>query len=182
MDDRPNRTDTNLLGIYLNDHLAGSTLGVDRARMLADAESERDPELAHAVRPVAEEIAEDRASLLQIMQSLDVPVRRYKIVAGRLAERAGRLKANGRLVRRSPLTPMLELELLRLGVEGKAAGWRTLRRLYDADTRLDPAQLDKLLERAHRQLDTLEQLRVRQIAETFLQTDDRTTAPQESRS
>ncbi|WP_411148455.1 hypothetical protein [Streptomyces sp. A30] len=182
MDDRPNRTDTNLLGIYLNDHLAGSTLGVDRVRMLADAESERDPELADAVRPIAEEIAEDRASLLQIMRSLDVPVRRYKIVAGRLAERAGRLKANGRLVRRSPLTPMLELELLRLGVEGKAAGWRTLRRLADADTRLDPAQLDKLLERAHRQLDTLEHLRVRQITETFLQTDDRTTAPQESRS
>ncbi|MCX4700645.1 hypothetical protein OG252_32210 [Streptomyces sp. NBC_01352] len=193
MDDHRSRTDRNLLGIYLNDHLAGSTLGVDRARMLADAESERDPELADTVRPIAEEIAEDRASLLQIMRSVDVPVRRYKIVAGRLAERAGRLKANGRLVRRSPLTPMLELELLRLGVEGKAAGWRTLRRLSDADPGLDPAHLDDLLERAHRQLDTLEQLRVRQIAETFRRTDDRTddqaddraddrTAPQESRS
>ncbi|MFE9438871.1 hypothetical protein ACFYO2_07680 [Streptomyces sp. NPDC006602] len=173
MDDRPNPIDRNLLGIYLNDHLAGATLGVDRARTLADAESERDPALADAVRPIAEEIAEDRAELLKIMRRLEVPVRRYKIVAGRLAERAGRLKANGRLVSRSPLSPMLELELLRLGVEGKAAGWRTLRRLADADTRLDPGQLDNLLERAHRQLDTLEQLRLRQVSTTFQESGDR---------
>ncbi|MFE9765558.1 hypothetical protein ACFYPC_13665 [Streptomyces sp. NPDC005808] len=179
MDDRPNRTDTDLLGIYLNDHLAGATLGVDRVRSLAEAEAERDPALADAVRPIAEEIAQDRADLLRIMRGLDVPVRRYKIVAGRLAERAGRLKANGRLVQRSPLTPMLELELLRLGVEGKAAGWRTLRRLADRDERLDPAHLDGLLDRAQRQLDTLEQLRMRQVTETFQQTHGQ-TALQES--
>ncbi|MHA5053690.1 hypothetical protein [Streptomyces sp. SD15] len=176
MNDRPNRTDTDLLGIYLNDHLAGATLGVDRVRSLAGAEAERDPALADAVRPIADEIAEDRADLLRIMRSLDVPVRRYKIVAGRLAERAGRLKANGRLVRRSPLAPMLELELLRLGVEGKAAGWRTLRRLADADNRLDPVHLDSLLVRADRQLETLEQLRLRQITETFQPTDAQTSS------
>ncbi|MFI5674461.1 hypothetical protein [Streptomyces cellulosae] len=181
MHDRPYRTDTDLLGIYLNDHLAGATLAVDRARLLAEAEAERDPALADAVRPVADEIAEDRASLLTIMRSLEVPVRRYKIVAGRLAERAGRLKANGRLVRRSPLSSMLELELLRLGVEGKAAGWRTLHRLTGADPRLDPGHLDALLERAQRQLDTLEELRLRQIKQTFRQTADR-PAPQESHS
>jgi hypothetical protein len=180
MDDRPNPIDRNLLGIYLNDHLAGAMLGVDRARMLADAEAERDPALADAVRPIADEIAEDRAELLKIMRRLEVPVRRYKIVAGRLAERAGRLKTNGRLISRSPLSPMLELELLRIGVEGKAAGWRTLRRLADADPRLDAGQLDNLLERAHRQLDTLEQLRLRQVTTTFQQSDDR-PVHQESR-
>ncbi|GAA3855731.1 hypothetical protein GCM10023084_07110 [Streptomyces lacrimifluminis] len=167
MHDRPNRTDTDLLGIYLNDHLAGATLGTDRARSLAEAEAERDPALADAVGPLSDEIAEDRADLVRIMRSLDVPVRRYKIVAGRLAERAGRLKANGRIVRRSPLTPVVELELLRLGVEAKVAVWRTLRRLADADDRLDPVRLDGLLGRADRQLDTLEQLRLRQVDETF---------------
>ncbi|WSQ13928.1 hypothetical protein OG604_42745 [Streptomyces sp. NBC_01231] len=176
MDDNPNRTDTDLLGIYLNDHLAGAALGVDRARTLTRAESERDPALADALRPIADEIAEDRAGLLEIMRGLDVPVRRHKIVAGHLVERAGRLKANGRIVRRSPLAPMLELELLRLGVEGKAAGWRTLRRLADADRRLDPGRLDNLLERAQRQRDTLERLRLRQITHTFQQTDTGDTA------
>jgi ribosomal protein L30/L7E len=176
MDDRPNRTDTELLGIYLNDHLTGATVGVDRAQSLVRAEAERDPALADTLRPVVDEIAEDRAHLLRIMRSLDVPVRRYRMVAGHLAERVGRLKANGRLVRRSPLTPMLELELLRLGVEGKAAGWRTLRRLADTDARLDTKQLDDLLDRAERQRDTLEQLRLRQIEETFRQTEDRPAA------
>ncbi|MDW4909520.1 hypothetical protein RB628_30325 [Streptomyces sp. ADMS] len=166
-DHRPTRTDTDLLGIYLNDHLAGATLGTDRARSLAESESERDPALADAVRPIAEEIAEDRADLVRIMRSLDISVRRYKIVAGRLAERAGRLKANGRFVRRSPLAPMLELELLRIGVEGKSALWRTLRRLAETDSRLDPVHLDGLLGRADRQQDTLERLRLRQITETF---------------
>lgn len=180
MYDRPSRTDTDLLRIYLNDHLAGAAVGTERARSLAESEAERDPALADAVAPIADEIAEDRADLLQIMRSLDVPVRRYKIVAGRLAERVGRLKANGRVVRRSPLTPMLELELLRLGVEGKAAAWRTLRRLADADDRLDPVHLDGLLERADRQLETLEQLRLRQVTDTFLPQSEGLTAFQGS--
>jgi hypothetical protein len=177
MYDHPSRTDTDLLQIYLNDHLAGATLGTDRARSLAESEGERDPALADAVGPIADEIAEDRADLLRIMRSLDVPVRRHKIVAGRLAERVGRLKTNGRVVRRSPLTPMLELELLRLGVEGKAAAWRTLRQLADTDDRLDPVHLDGLLERAERQLETLEQLRLRQVGETFRPLGEALTAP-----
>jgi hypothetical protein len=45
-------------------------------------------------------------------------------------------------------------------VEGKAAGWRTLRTLADTDTRLDPARLDELISRAGRQADLLEDLRV----------------------
>jgi len=50
--------------------------------------------------------------------------------------------------------------MLRLGVEGKAAGWRTLRTLADSDTRLDSARLDELISRARRQADVLEDLRV----------------------
>jgi hypothetical protein len=37
------------------------------------------------------------------------------------------------LTSRSPLSNLEELELLRLGVEGKAAGWRTLRVLACTD-------------------------------------------------
>jgi hypothetical protein len=61
---------------------------------------------------------------------------------------AGRLKFNGRLLARSPLSDLEELELLLLGVEGKAAGWRTLRTLADTDTRLDAGRLDELISRA----------------------------------
>jgi len=51
--------------------------------------------------------------------------------------------------------------MLWLGVEGKAAGRRTLRVLAEADKRLDPGGLEELISRARRQADLLEELRVR---------------------
>src|SRR5579859_6303650 len=80
----------------------------------------------------------------------------------RLARREGRpAQFNGRLLGRSPLSDLEELELLRLGVEGKAAGWRTLRTLADADSRLDTGHLDELISRADGQSAQLEELRIR---------------------
>ena len=74
-------------------------------------------------------------------------------------EKAARLKLNGRLLTRSPLSSLEETELLRLGVEGKAAGWRTLRVLAERDSRLDAGRLDELIARAARQSGELEDLR-----------------------
>ena len=70
----------------------------------------------------------DRASLLEIMQALGVRPRKVKGVLALLAERASRFKLNGALVRRSPLSSVIELEGMRLGVEGKTDGWQALRR------------------------------------------------------
>ncbi|MFI2645434.1 hypothetical protein [Streptomyces sp. NPDC018610] len=154
-----------LLGIYLNDHLAGATVGTERSRHLAA--TCRGSEVGDAIAPVAAEIAEDRMALLQIMRGLDVPVRRYKVYAGRLGERAGRLKSNGALVRRSPLSTLEELELLQLGVQGKACAWEVLRGLAGHDGRLDATRLDDLLERARGQLRTIGDLRLRQAERTF---------------
>ncbi|GGT05930.1 hypothetical protein [Streptomyces chromofuscus] len=158
-------TGADLLGIYLNDHLAGATAGTERARSLAGA-LQGSPS-GPALRTVAQEIGEDRASLLAIMDMLGVPVRHYKVSLAWAAERVGRLKSNGRLVGRSPLTSLVELEFLRLAVQGKAAAWQTLRRLADTDGRLDARLLDELLERAERQQATLEELRLGQVTETF---------------
>ncbi|MDI9835708.1 hypothetical protein [Streptomyces sp. KAU_LT] len=151
----------NLLGIYLNDHLAAASGGVERARHMA--RSSAGPELAAALEPLAAELAEDRGALVALMRRLDVPVRAYKVYAGRVAERLGRLKGNGRIVRRSPLSPLVELEALRLEAEGRAALWQTLRDLADRDERLDPDHLDRLLERTRRQQGALEELRRRRI-------------------
>ena len=81
--------------------------------------------------------------------------------AGWIGEKAGRLKFNGRLLTRSPLSDLEELELLRLGVEGKAVGWRTLRAQANTDTRLDAGYLDELISRARSQAGQLEELRIR---------------------
>ncbi|MFE1464122.1 hypothetical protein ACFW6M_23825 [Streptomyces nigra] len=157
---------TSLLGIYLNDHLAAATGGAERARYMARSASGTGP--GAALEPYAEELAEDRAALIGLMERLDVPVRSYKVRAGRLAERLGRLKGNGRIVRRSPLSSLVELEALRLDAEGRAALWQTLRDLADRDTRLDPDLLDHLLERARHQQGALEELRRRQIGPALL--------------
>ena len=150
---------TELLGIYLNDHLAGATVGTELARRVAGSgQKTADGE---GLRRLADDIGNDRRTLLRIMAALEIPVRRYKVSAAWIGEKAGRLKLNGRLVNRSPLSDLEELELLRLGVEGKAAGWRTLRELAGSDGRLDADRLDELISRARDQADRLEELRVR---------------------
>ena len=155
----------NFVHIYLNDHLAGATAGAALARRMAKAGHV--PGAARVLQDLAAEIAQDRASLLEIMAVLGAPVRDYKVYAAWLGEKAGRLKPNGHPLARSPLSNLEELEILRLGAEGKAAGWRTLRALADRDPRLDAVRLDELIARARRQVDLLEELRVRAADEVI---------------
>jgi hypothetical protein len=154
-----------LLGIYLNDHLAGATGGLELARRLA--RSQRGTWVGTEFEPLVAEIAEDRAALLDMMSALGVPVRRYKMYAGWVAEKVARLKPNGRLLSRSPLSTVVELETLKVGVLGKSAGWRTLRAVSERDNRLDPQRLDRLLHRADRHADQIEALRARAAAAAF---------------
>jgi hypothetical protein len=107
-----------LLGIYLNDHLAGATGGVELARRLAGWH--HDPAKRVTLQRLAADIDHDRRALVQLMAVLGVPVRHYKLSAAWAAEKAARLKLNGRPLGRSPLSSLEELEMLRLGMEGKA--------------------------------------------------------------
>ena len=155
---------SNLLGIYLNDHLAGATAGTELARRMARSHRGRKDSSREDSGPLnrlAAEIAQDRSALITIMAALGITARAYKVGAAWIGEKAGRLKFNGRLLARSPLSDLEELEILRLGVEGKAAGWRTLRARADTDARLDAGRLDELISRASRQVEELEELRVR---------------------
>ena len=86
------------------------------------------------------------------------PDLRLMSALARIGAKATRLKLNGYLLARSPLSSLEELEMLRLGVEGKAGA-----RAASAggpDTRLDPDRLDEVVSRARRQTDLLEELRV----------------------
>jgi hypothetical protein len=153
----PSRQD--MLGVYLNDHLAGATAGSELASRMAN--SYRGREEGVSFSRIAVEIAQDRSALLTLMASLGVEVRGYKVIAAWIGEKIGRLKFNGRLLGRSPLSELEELEVLRLAIEGKAAGWRTLRALADTDPRLDADHLDELIAAARSQAEQLEELRVR---------------------
>lgn len=158
-------THTSLLGIYLNDHLAGSTLGLSLIERSAAAH--RGTPAGPALAKLVKEIADDQDALLDMMSALGIDIRHYKLAGAWVAERVGRLKLNGHLLSRSPLSSVVELEGMQLGVEGKAAGWRILRRLADKDPRLDAARLDELIARAKSQVQTLERLRVAAALEAF---------------
>jgi len=151
-----------LLGIYLNDHLAGATGGLALfRRATSSAQGASKAELAELTR----QVTQDRQSLLTLMHRLGVPVRHYKVATGWALEKAGRLKTNGHLLHRSPLGDLVELEALVLGVQGKAAGFRALRSIATHhDPRLDVTDLDRLIDRAERQAQKLEELRLHAAA------------------
>jgi hypothetical protein len=153
------------LSIYLNDHLAGATAGAELARRAAG--SNQGTRYGPVLEAIAEEIAEDREALLGIMGRLGVGRDRLKVGLGWGAEKAGRLKINGRLLRYSALSRLEELELLSLGVEGKLALWQALRRTHGGDARLRGADLDGLIERARSQRRRLERERRRAADEAL---------------
>src|ERR1041384_3666517 len=97
-----------LMEIYLTDHLAGATAGSRRMRRLADAE--RRAEDANTLQRIANEVEEDRATLLSIIEAEGVEPRWYKTAMARLGEAVGMLKPNGQLFSRSPLSSVIELE------------------------------------------------------------------------
>lgn len=144
--------DRRLLGIYLNDHLTGATAVLARLRRMA--RTYRAMPVGSTFQVLARQIDQERSWLLEVMDDLDLPVRRYKVAGALVAERLGRLKINGHLVRPSRLTPMLETELLRSGIQGKVSAWSTLT-VVGTDAGMTPAQLlvlDDLQEQATEQL------------------------------
>src|SRR5437660_3426307 len=154
-----------LLAIYLNDHLAGATVGRELSRRAAA--SSRDTSDGAFLDDLAREVQEDRESLLAIMGALGIRVDRLKVAGGWGAEKLGRLKLNGRLRGYSPLSRIVELEALALGVRGKLALWRTLDQLQPAESRLAEVELADLMRRAHRQLEQLESQRLVAAGDAF---------------
>jgi hypothetical protein len=158
--------DKGLLGIYLNDHLAGSTVGRELSRRALH--SNQGSSYGESLERLAREISEDREALTELMRRLGVRRDPLKELTGYAAEKVGRLKPNGRLFSYSPLSRVVELEALYIGVTGKRSMWRTLRRLAADEPRLAEADYDALIARAEGQLRTLERLRTRAAREALL--------------
>ena len=82
----------------------------------------------------------------------------------RLLEPLGRLKLNGSLLKRSPLSKVIELETLVVGVRGKEALWSALQQ---AQVSLEDVNLDELVASARAQGTELETLRLRAANRAF---------------
>jgi hypothetical protein len=158
-------TDHELLAIYLNDHLTGATGGVQLFRRAASNLSGAPGEELARLR---DEVEEDRASLRSIMRRLGIRENKAMAALGWVGERVGRFKPNGYVVRRSPLSDVIELEGLRVGVHGKLCGWQILRAATIDDDRVPTEEVEVLIERAEDQQARLYKLHV-QVAQHHAQ-------------
>lgn len=132
------------LSIYLNDHLAGATAGVGRARAARDANE--GTEFFEPLATVCREIEADRSSLESIMDDLGIGRSLIKTTLGDLGEKAGRLKPNGQIRGYSPLGRVIDLEVLLLGITGKLRLWTLLDDLLDGETSSDLPALSRRAE------------------------------------
>jgi hypothetical protein len=94
------------------------------------------------------------------MAGLGAPESRLKRALALTLERVGRLKLNGQLTGYSPLSRLVELEGLALGVTGKRALWVALQEIAGTEPRLREFDFDELRRRAEEQLAGLERLRI----------------------
>jgi hypothetical protein len=152
-----------LLAIYLRDHLAGASGGAALARRLRD--SNRGGPWGEPLERLLAEIEVDRETLTRVMERLEVRPDPIKIAAASIAEKLGRLKLNGRLRGYSPLSRLLELEILHLGIVGKADLWRALHESLPGE--LAEFDLPALIERAEAQRQSVQQLRLEAAAAAF---------------
>ncbi len=115
------------LAIYLRNHEAAAQAGRDLFRRTAA--SQRDRPYAGELAELATEVEQDLASLRAIMHAAGVTPDVVQGIVLRMGERIGRLKPNGRLLGRSPLSDLIEVEALLDAVRAKAAGWQALSRV-----------------------------------------------------
>ncbi|SDK79266.1 hypothetical protein SAMN04487916_10387 [Arthrobacter sp. ov407] len=147
--------DKKLFGLYLSDHLAGATAGQGRIERMA--RDFTDTPFHAELSALATQIREEREYVRGLVGDFGLPRRTPRRAAAWVAERAGRLKLNGRVVNRSPMTLVLESEVMRSAVMGKLGLWQTLQDL-SGDLGLDGARFDGLATKAREQIATLDRV------------------------
>jgi len=164
-----------LLGHYLNDHLGGSVTGLELAEKL-EADNAGTP-LGQSMSQLVADIGADKATLEDLMDQLGVEKSRLKQTSGWAAEKLSRLRFNDKVTGSGALSRLLQLEMLSVGIEGKLGLWRALQAVAGAGP--DPEQLgtggqpgevvdlDRLVQRAQDQLDTLEPHRLEAAVAAF---------------
>jgi hypothetical protein len=153
-----------LLEIHLNDHLAMATGTVELAKRVASEHAGSDlGQLAGRLLPRLEEDRDAIATTLTETGGRRDPLKEWGAWG---AEKLGRLKLNGRLSGQSPLSALVELDGLSLGIEANAQLWRNLVGAADV-LQLERARLDTATERAAGAREEVEALRA-QVARSAL--------------
>lgn len=149
-----------LLAIYLRDQEAIGRAGSDLFRRALRNQG-RHPRAAE-LRELAVEGGRDLTALHDLMRQLGVRSSPLLIAALRGGERLGRLKLNGSLFRRSPLSDLVEVQALLTLAHLKVAAWEAIA-AADPETAGASVDVAALLHRANRQVERLVALH-RQVA------------------
>ena len=152
-----------LLAVYCNDHLASSVGGIELVKRMLNEHRTTDYE--QPLEQLLGELREEKSSLESMMRGIGLPIRLYKLAAVWVGEKAARLKLNGRLVSRSPLSDLVEFEFLASAVRAKRSGFETLRTVAEVEPRLPVGEIDRLIRQANRQFEWLTHAR-REVAAT----------------
>lgn len=142
--------DTKLLGIYVNDHLAGHVAGLELAKR--SASSNKGTALGDFLEGFVSELEDERGVIEKALAAISRDPNRFKTMGAWVAEKAGRLKLNGNVVGYSPLSRVLEIEAMAHGVAAKKDLWDALKRM-DVEV---GSNLQELIAQADRQRAQLE--------------------------
>lgn len=145
--------DHRLLGIYLNDHRAGAAAGIATARRCRNSNEGTD--LGRFLTDMIDELDVDIALLDDVRHAIGAHPAVVKRAVASLGAHLGRAKLNGRLTSYSPLSRVLELDLLSAGVHSKLTMWRALDLLSADHPALDSFDFTQPIRRGERQLERL---------------------------
>jgi len=148
---------TDNLGIYLNDHVAGSVLALELLDHLIDLPEAPESGLLTQLRSDIEEDQQTLQQLLRAAGAKESPVRK---AAAWLTEKLGRAKLRMEDSGTGGLRVLEALETLALGIQGKLALWRSLATLGEAVPQLEALDLTRLQARALDQFQRVDRLRL----------------------
>lgn len=153
------------LETYLNDHLAGSAVGLMLVSHLeSTAPNEEEKRYFSSLK---ERIAEDKEILVEIIEKSGFEEATVRHAIGSAAARTGiwRMEMNGMGV--GELGRFEMIELLEIGIHGKSRLWRTLRLICSNRPEWQKWDFDALEEKANHQSRTIETFRSREAFALF---------------
>jgi hypothetical protein len=142
------------IAVYINDHLAGATAGVNLVEQACDRH--RSTELGEFFAPLAAEIKADLETLKQLIQDLNVQQSASKVALAEVGSKLAAPKFSAEGAGNDHLGDFVTLETLSIGVEGKRCMWVALQTVADAYPALGALDLDDLVARAQDQRNRLE--------------------------
>jgi hypothetical protein len=120
-----------LLRTWVQDRLAASTFAFALLKRMI--RENRGTPFERPLQQIHEELRDERARLDELAGAIAAPPPLVKQTAAWLGEKVERFKPNGRLLRYSPLSRVLELEMLLSATYAREVSWRALDAIPDDD-------------------------------------------------